>query len=156
MEKDADVWTYWRLLEAEVFLNGADFRDAQGRDAPVLHVELMNTPVVTEDGRHISDHFYTYVRYAAERVGGPGVQGGTIRSAMEEAGDLLQPLKAGTIGQDHFRTELGEVVLGRTPGRESDSEITFFKSVGVAIQDLCAAERALKNAEKMGLGKELD
>ncbi len=79
VEKDFDMWTFWRLLEGEVYLKeGADFRDANGHDAPVLHVELMNTPVVTEEGRHLSDHFYTYVRYAAERVGRPGVQGGTI------------------------------------------------------------------------------
>jgi len=78
LEQGMDMWTYWRLLEGEVYLDGADFRDARGHDAPVLHVELMNTPVVSEDGRHLSDEFYTYVRYAAERVGAPGVQGGTI------------------------------------------------------------------------------
>jgi glycine/D-amino acid oxidase-like deaminating enzyme len=74
-----DMWTFWRLLEGEVYLNGASYRTADDRDPPVLHVELMNTPVVTEDGREFPDqHFYTYVRYAAERVGAPGVQGGTI------------------------------------------------------------------------------
>jgi methylglutamate dehydrogenase subunit A len=74
-----DMWTFWRLLEGEVYLNGTSYRTADDRDPPVLHVELMNTPVVTEDGREFPDrHFYTYVRYAAERVGAPGVQGGTI------------------------------------------------------------------------------
>lgn len=74
-----DMWTYWRLLEGEVYLNGTSYRTAEDRDPPVLHVELMNTPVVTEDGKAFPDrHFYTYVRYAAERVGAPGVQGGTI------------------------------------------------------------------------------
>ncbi len=74
-----DMWTFWRLLEGEVYLNGTAYRTADGRDPPVLHVELMGTPVVTEDGRAFLDkHFYTYVRYAAERVGAPGVQGGTI------------------------------------------------------------------------------
>ena len=72
-----DMWTFWRLLEGEVTLD-TPFRTAEGRDSPVLHVEFMNTPVVAGDGREISDHFYTYVRYAAERVGGPGLQGGTI------------------------------------------------------------------------------
>jgi glycine/D-amino acid oxidase-like deaminating enzyme len=78
VESGADLWTFWRLLEGEVYLKNADFRDANGRDAPVLHVELMNTPVVAEDGRHLSDNFYTYARYAADRVGAPGIQGGTI------------------------------------------------------------------------------
>jgi glycine/D-amino acid oxidase-like deaminating enzyme len=78
--KDADMWTYWRLLEGEVYLkDGERYRTADDKDPPVLHVELMNTPVVTEDGKEFPDkHFYMYVRYAAERVGAPGVQGGTI------------------------------------------------------------------------------
>jgi len=49
----------------------------------MLHVELMNTEVTTEDGHTFPDqHFYTYVRYAAERLGAPGVQGGTIPIKM--------------------------------------------------------------------------
>jgi methylglutamate dehydrogenase subunit A len=78
--KDADMWTYWRLLEGEVYLKeGERYRTAEDKDPPVLHVELMNAPVVTEEGREFPDkHFYMYVRYAAERLGAPGVQGGTI------------------------------------------------------------------------------
>ncbi len=77
--KGQDMWTFWRLLEGEVYLNGTSYRTADDRDPPVLHVELMNTAVVTDDGRMFPDrHFYTYVRYAAERIGAPGVQGGTI------------------------------------------------------------------------------
>ena len=57
---------------------GVDYRTADGKDAPVLHVELMNTPVYGDDGEMIQDHVYTYTRYAAERVGAPGLQGGTI------------------------------------------------------------------------------
>jgi ornithine cyclodeaminase/alanine dehydrogenase-like protein (mu-crystallin family) len=64
-------------------------------------------------------------------------------AALEEAGDLLGPLRAGLIQPAHIASELGAVLLGRAPGRSSDSEITLFKSVGVAIQDLCAAARAL-------------
>jgi glycine/D-amino acid oxidase-like deaminating enzyme len=77
--REQDMWIFWRLLEGEVHLDGTGYRTAEGRDPPVLHVELMNTPVVTEDGRTFEGkHFYTYVRYAAERIGAPGVQGGTI------------------------------------------------------------------------------
>lgn len=71
-------------------------------------------------------------------------------SALEEAGDLLQPLRQGLIPQSHFATELGEVVLGRSPGRSHADEITLFKSVGVAIQDLCAAARVLARARQFG------
>lgn len=76
-------------------------------------------------------------------------------SALEEAGDLLIPLRAGWIDTEHFSTELGQVVLGLSPGRTGPDEITLFKSVGVAIQDLCAAARALANARRLGLGTPL-
>lgn len=73
-------------------------------------------------------------------------------SVLEEAGDLLQPLRQGLITESHFRRELGEVVVGRVPGRCGADEVTLFKSVGVAIQDLCAAVRAYENARLLGLG----
>jgi alanine dehydrogenase len=76
-------------------------------------------------------------------------------SALEEAGDLLIPLRAGAISEQHFGTELGQLILGEKPGRTSVDEITLFKSVGVAIQDLCAAARALANARQLGLGMPL-
>jgi ornithine cyclodeaminase/alanine dehydrogenase-like protein (mu-crystallin family) len=67
-------------------------------------------------------------------------------SALEEAGDLLVPLRQGLIQESHFSTELGDVVLKRSTGRRAVDEITLFKSVGVAIQDLCAAARVVDNA----------
>lgn len=76
-------------------------------------------------------------------------------SALEEAGDLLQPLRQGLIQRSHFDTELGDVVLGRSPGRRHADEITLFKSVGVAIQDLCAAARVLANVRQFGLGVQM-
>lgn len=79
------------------------------------------------------------------------------RSAvLAEAGDLIQPIQKGLITEAHVRAELGEIILGRKAGRESDSEITYFKSVGVAVQDAIAAQLALKNADKMGIGHRLD
>jgi ornithine cyclodeaminase len=78
-----------------------------------------------------------------------------LESALEEAGDLVQPLRKGLISQEHFSTELGKVVLKESPGRNSADEITLFKSVGVAIQDLCAAIRVLENARQLGLGVSL-
>ena len=73
-------------------------------------------------------------------------------AALEEAGDLIIPLKAGIIGQDHIQAELGEIVSGDRPGRTSGEQITFFKSVGVAVQDAIAGRIALDNAVKQGLG----
>lgn len=73
-----DMWTYWRLLEGEVYID-KPYRTADDRDPPVLHVELMTTPV-KEDGtsRELADHLYVYWKNGAERMDRPGVQGGTI------------------------------------------------------------------------------
>jgi ornithine cyclodeaminase/alanine dehydrogenase-like protein (mu-crystallin family) len=77
-------------------------------------------------------------------------------AVLAEAGDLIQPMKSGLITETHVRAELGEIILGRKPGRESETEITYFKSVGVAVQDAMAAQLALKNAKAMGLGREIE
>jgi ornithine cyclodeaminase/alanine dehydrogenase-like protein (mu-crystallin family) len=73
-------------------------------------------------------------------------------AALAEAGDLLIPMAQGLIGVDHIHAELGEIVAGARPGRESAEEITLFKSVGVAVQDVAAAGAVLEAARKMGLG----
>jgi ornithine cyclodeaminase len=77
-------------------------------------------------------------------------------ASLEEAGDLIQPIGAGLFDDSHIHAELGEIVLGRKPGRESDDEITYFKSVGIAVQDAMAAKVALENARKMGIGTEVE
>lgn len=73
-------------------------------------------------------------------------------AAVAEAGDLLIPLREGLIAGCGSWTELGEVAAGRRPGRTSADEVTLFKTVGVAIQDLVAADAALAAAERLGLG----
>ena len=61
------------------------------------------------------------------------------RACLEEAGDLIIPLRQGLIGEDHIRAEIGEVLAGLKPGRGSDDEVTLFKSVGNAVLDLAVA-----------------
>jgi ornithine cyclodeaminase/alanine dehydrogenase-like protein (mu-crystallin family) len=78
-----------------------------------------------------------------------------VAASLEEAGDLLRPLAAGRIVRGHFETELGAVLSGRAEGRRSPDEITLFKSVGLAVQDLYAAARAVSNARRLGLGTPL-
>lgn len=73
-------------------------------------------------------------------------------AALAEAGDLIIPLKAGQIRSEDW-TEIGEVAAGLKPGRRSSDEITFFKSVGVAVQDIAAAGQALATAQSSGLGR---
>jgi len=76
-------------------------------------------------------------------------------AALEEAGDIVVPIRDGLIGPDHIAAEIGEIVAGTKPGRRSEDEITFFKSVGVAVQDVAAAGVALANAQRLGLGTEV-
>ena len=61
------------------------------------------------------------------------------RSSLEEAGDLIIPIRQGLFGEDHIRAEIGEVLAGLKPGRGSDNEVTLFKSVGNAVLDLAVA-----------------
>jgi ornithine cyclodeaminase/alanine dehydrogenase-like protein (mu-crystallin family) len=77
-------------------------------------------------------------------------------AALEEAGDLIQPIRAGLFDESHIRGELGDVVLGRLDGRQSQEDITYFKSVGIAVQDAMAAQVALNNAHHMHIGTEVD
>jgi ornithine cyclodeaminase len=63
----------------------------------------------------------------------------TFAGALKEAGDLVQPIAAGAIAREHVRAELADLVTGRHPGRGSAEAVTLFKSVGTALEDLCAA-----------------
>jgi alanine dehydrogenase len=78
------------------------------------------------------------------------------RASLQEAGDLIIPLRKALIGEGHIYAELGEIAAGRVPGRKTRQEITLFKSVGLAIQDIAVAARVLLEAQKSGLGKEID
>jgi ornithine cyclodeaminase len=77
-------------------------------------------------------------------------------SAQSEAGDYLLALSEGAIGEGHIRAELGDVVVGRHPGRRSDAEITLFKSLGLAVEDLAAVAVVLRRARAEGAGRWLE
>lgn len=70
----------------------------------------------------------------------------TKEGAMSEAGELVQALSRGVIDEAHIRGTLRELAMGTAPGRRDPGEITVFKSVGTALEDLAAAELALQNA----------
>ena len=73
-------------------------------------------------------------------------------SALNEAGDYILAAREGLIGPDHIRAELGEVLIGEKPGRSSPEEITCFKSLGIAVEDLFAAEYLYRKAEQLRVG----
>lgn len=77
-------------------------------------------------------------------------------STLNEAGDFLIPKKEGAIGDTHIQGEIGEILLGRVKGRTSQEEITLFKSLGLAVEDLAAANHIYKKAVAAGMGAKVD
>ncbi len=73
-------------------------------------------------------------------------------STLNEAGDYLFAAREGGIGPDHIKAEIGEVLIGAKPGRMSPAEITLFKSLGLAVEDLASAEYLYRQAQKEGAG----
>jgi ornithine cyclodeaminase/alanine dehydrogenase-like protein (mu-crystallin family) len=73
-------------------------------------------------------------------------------STVNEAGDFLFPQREGAIGPGHIRAEIGELLIGAAEGRRSDDELTVFKSLGLAVEDLAAAEHILQRAEAENVG----
>jgi ornithine cyclodeaminase len=73
-------------------------------------------------------------------------------SALNEAGDYVLAAEEGAIGPDHVRAELGEVLVGAVTGRTSASELTVFESLGLAVEDLAAAEFLYRRARESGAG----
>lgn len=73
--------------------------------------------------------------------------------ARAEAGDIVLAMKEGRFTEDHIAGELGEVAAGRVTGRRGASEVTIFKSLGMAVEDVAAAELAWRRAAERGLGR---
>ncbi len=79
-----------------------------------------------------------------------------MNACLDEAGDLIIPINEGVITKEHIYAELGEIVTGKKAGRENESEITLFKSVGLAIQDAAIAKLVYDKARKMRKGIEVE
>lgn len=77
----------------------------------------------------------------------------SVAGALAEAGDLVIPIHEGAIEASHIVSELGNVVGGRAQGRRSPTEITVFKSLGMAVEDVAAARLAWERASERGLGR---
>ncbi|MBV9918694.1 MAG: hypothetical protein JO153_19505, partial [Solirubrobacterales bacterium] len=78
-------------------------------------------------------------------------------SLRNEAGEFQEAVRSGLIaGEDHVRAELGEVLAGRREGRRNSRELTVFRSLGLAVEDLAAALVAVANARRLGLGTEVE
>jgi ornithine cyclodeaminase len=73
-------------------------------------------------------------------------------SAMAQAGELLHAIREGVVTEAHIVAEIGEVLAGTSPGRRSDAEVTVYKSLGVAAQDLAAAMLVYRRAVELNVG----
>jgi alanine dehydrogenase len=77
-------------------------------------------------------------------------------SCFSETGDLINPLKLGTLNMENYRGEIGSLVASVSTGRSSAGEITVFKSVGVAAQDLAIAEFVYRKAVELSVGNDFE
>ena len=75
-----------------------------------------------------------------------------LESTRNEAGDFLLPRREGAIGDDHILGELGDLLLGRIQGRNSPEEVTLFKSLGLAVEDIAAAHHLYRKLSKQNDG----
>ena len=106
--KDKDMWTYWRLEEGEVYYDGP-YYTADKKNPPVLHIELMNTPVVDpQTGEELDDNVYVYWKNGTERMEKPGIQGGAMphelgpRASVEPYGHANDEYQAGPQFADYI------------------------------------------------------
>jgi ornithine cyclodeaminase/alanine dehydrogenase-like protein (mu-crystallin family) len=76
-------------------------------------------------------------------------------STLNESGDYLGAVREAGIGPDHIRAELGELLVGAATGRRDDAELTVFKSLGLAVEDLAAAALCFERARERGVGAEV-
>lgn len=146
-----------------------DIRVAQSPREAIEHADIIctattsSTPVFQDvdlkPGTHISavgSYTPDMQEVPAETLRRAKIFVDSRSASLEEAGDIIQPIHAGLFNETHICGELGEAVLGKIPGRQSEDEITYFKSVGIAVQDAVAAQVALNNARNMNLGTEVD
>ena len=114
-------------------LNGADVR-------PGTHLCLVGASIPST--REVDDACVAMSRFYVDYRA----------SAMAQAGELLHAISAGVVTESHVVGEIGEVLAGTRPGRRSDAEVTVYKSLGVAAQDLAAAALVYRRAVELGVG----
>ena len=116
-----DMWTYWRLLEGELY-DDRPYLTAAGLNPPVLHVELMNTPVINPTtGQPLKDYTYVYYKNGNERMDKPGLQGGTVpikigpQAMVEPYGHANDIYQAEAEFADYLCAAMGQT-MGRFEG----------------------------------------
>lgn len=142
-----------------------DLRVAQEPVEAVIQADIICTattakaPVYPAEAIRPGTHINGVGSYTLEMVENPpemievaAIYVDAVEAVLAEAGDFAGPLGNQTITSQDF-TEIGDLVLGKGTGRLSSQQVTFFKSVGVAVQDAMASQLALRNAREMDLGQ---
>lgn len=125
----------------------------------LVTVTTSATPVFSGQDLKLGTHINAVGAYTPEMrelddvtIGRARIVVDTYEGCMAEAGDLLIPLKEGRLSREGVHADLGEIVLGRKPGRTRADEITLFESVGFALEDLVTAHLAYQKAIERGIG----
>ena len=155
MEGSADEGVTFSIAEHpnEVVQNSDIIVTATTSSTPVFNGRLL------QPGTHINaiGAFTPSAREVdSETISSCKVVVDSMEAALEEAGDIVIPLKEGVIQRQDIWAELGEIVTRRKPGRTSVEERTLFKSVGLGIQDAAVAKLVLQRAQSLGVGTQLD
>jgi ornithine cyclodeaminase len=137
-----------------------DVREAVRAADVVCTATSSSTPVFADEdvrpGTHINgvgSFKPTMQEVPTETVARALVVVDQMEPALEEAGDLIVPLHDGAITEDHLSREIGQLLLETVTGRSSDEQVTFFKSVGNAVQDMAVGRHAYDEAERQGMGQ---
>ena len=147
---------------ATIELAGSPEEAVRGADV-VVTTSTSRTPVVEypwlKPGAHINGvgaHTPDARELAGEVIARARVVVDSRESALKEAGDLLMPIADGLVTAEQVSDELGEVVEGRKPGRTSPDQITVYKSVGIAVQDMAVASLVYRKALAARVGTEVE
>ena len=139
-----------QLDDAGIDVTIAEDLETAARTADIISCATTSTvPLVlgqwVQPGAHVDlvGGFRPNMREADDAlVGAAEVFVDTYAGALAEAGDLLQPIEAGCLSRENIRAELADLCAGRHLGRTNALQVTLFKSVGTALEDLCAANLA--------------
>ncbi|MDM8520644.1 ornithine cyclodeaminase family protein [Anaerolineales bacterium HSG6] len=150
-------WPYKLTVDTPV---GNDIHEAVAQSNIIITATNSTTPVF--DGKYLSagTHITGVGSYSATMqevdvvtVKRSKIVVDSLQACLAEAGDLVIPINNNQLRKVDLHGELGQIVNQEIPGRENSDEITFFKSVGVAVQDTSAATEAYKVANKLNLGQ---
>jgi ornithine cyclodeaminase/alanine dehydrogenase-like protein (mu-crystallin family) len=158
------VWSRTREHAEELGVEVADTAEDALRDADVVcTTTTAREPIVRrswlKQGAHVNavgSSIATTRELDTATVADAALFVDRRESTLNEAGDYLFPAGEGAIGPEHIRAELGEVLAGSAEGRRSADELTVFKSLGLAVEDLACAQFLLQRARELGRGSEVE